>query len=485
MFVGVFAFITEWPTSAAAADNAFQFPAGQRQLFLDDHGVGKIENLKRTMHQPQKKGAVIHSPNPLQTIQTRTAPIWDPKDKVFKLWVLSVDDVLWQSPDGLNWTPGPKPNLPVRMVVYDEKDPDPARRFKAAILDAGFAVSPDGIHWTKLDVPKIASSDEGNFSYNAKQGLFIHTVKRGGPYGRAVAIATSEDFQNWNDLGLVFHSDSLDQKLGNEAIEKRRANPSLKQTEYHTPEHYSVQIYNMGVFAYEGLYIGLPSMYHHTGKVPKDWPGFDKMHLSPYIFGLVRKHGDYTGFYTIQLVSSRNLKIWKRLGDRKPFIETSPMGGGAYDLQTIIGPSTAVVHGDELWFYYTGIKQYAFISSGQAPGYDDYVPDAGAICLAVLRRDGFLSLDAGADVGTLTTKPFTVSGSKLFVNVDCHKNGDLRAELLGENGKMLAQSVALTGDQTRGEILWKRNDVVTLKGKTVRLRLTLKNASLYSYWLAN
>ena len=38
---------------------AFGFPAGQRQLFLDDVGIAKITGLKRTMHPARKKGAVI------------------------------------------------------------------------------------------------------------------------------------------------------------------------------------------------------------------------------------------------------------------------------------------------------------------------------------------------------------------------------------------------------------------------------------------
>jgi hypothetical protein len=34
-------------------------PPGQRQLFLDNHGIAQLDNLTRTMHQPAKKGAVI------------------------------------------------------------------------------------------------------------------------------------------------------------------------------------------------------------------------------------------------------------------------------------------------------------------------------------------------------------------------------------------------------------------------------------------
>ena len=370
------------------------------------------------------------------------------------------------------------------MAVRDPSDPDPSRRYKAALLNAGFAVSPDGVNWTKLDVPPVPSSDEGNFSYNEQEGLFIHTVKRSGPYGRSLAMATSTDFEHWDDYGLVFHADAVDQEMGRDVIEARLANPNLRQTEYNTPEHYSVQIYNMGVFRYEGIYIGLPSMYHHTGKVPTDWPGFDRLRLSPYILECVRQYGDYTGFYNIQMVCSRDLRNWTRLGERKPFMETSTLGGGAYDLQGLLGPSNAVVRGDELWFYYTGTKQYAFITSGEVPGYDDYHPDTGAVCLAVLRRDGFISLDAGRETGIICTQPFTLNGDSLFVNVDV-PNGELGVEILSIAGDTLAASARLHGDYPAARIAWTEGNIAQFLGRTIRLRFTLRNGRFYAYWLGS
>ena len=181
------------------------------------------------------------------------------------------------------------------------------------------------------------------------------------------------------------------------------------------------------------------------------------------------------------MVCSRDLKNWTRLGERKPFIETSPLGAGAYDLQGLLGPSNAVVRDDELWFYYTGTKQYAFITSGEVPGYDDYYPDSGAVCLAVLRRDGFISLDAGHAVGVICTEAFTLNGDALFVNVDV-PNGELGVEMFSTDGDTLAASARLHGDYPAARIAWTEGNIAQFLGQTIRLRFTLRNGRFYSYW---
>ena len=67
----------------------------------------------------------------------------------------------------------------------------------------------------------------------------------------------------------------------------------------------------------------------------------------------------------------------------------------------------------------------------------------------MLRRDGFISLSAGKKGGEILTEPFKLSGRKLFVNVSALK-GELRATVLGANGKVLATSVPVEGDHPRG-----------------------------------
>ena len=457
---------------AVASQPAFTVPAGRRQLFLDDHGIARIENLKRTLHQPRKKGAVIR-PDFAQgetSIQTRSGPAWDEERQVFKLWLIS--PACYESRDGIHWTKTkPQPSVAVISAVIDPDDPAPNRRYKGLVSVRGGrepVTSPDGIDWKRLKVPGIPSQDESNLSYDRTTRTFIATVKHRGPYGRTVWLSTSKDFEKWTKPELIFHPDGRDQELARANIKVRLANPALQPMFHIDSDTYNVQVYNMGVFRYEGLYISLPAMFHSTGSRP-NYPNTD-------------------GFHLIQLVCSRDLRIWKRLGDRQPFIGPSAAGAGAYDLTQILPPSHPVVCSDDLFFYYTGIKYRAGSTYvGKYPN-GKFVPrpgldkDTGAICLAVLRRDGFISLDAGKQPGALLTRPFELPSGKLFVNVDA-LGGELRVEAMNSSGELQAASAALEGDRTRGEIIWKDGSFAELKGETVSLRFTLRNASFYSYWL--
>ena len=234
-----------------------------------------------------------------------------------------------------------------------------------------------------------------------------------------------------------------------------------------------------GVFAYEGLYLGMPAMYHAVGKEPR-YPNTE-------------------GFHLVQLVSSRDLQNWKRLGGRRPFIGPSRTGSGAYDLTQIMPPSAPVLRGNELWFYYWGGKyrggwkwvgpdgDWTTADGSWTDGYwtveDDFHPDPdiGAVCLAVLRRDGFVSLEAGDQEGHVVTKLFALPGGELYVNANT-QDGTLRVDVLDEENKVLAMSQNVAHDAVRHELKWRKGDLAGLTGQSVILRFTLRNARLYSYW---
>jgi hypothetical protein len=491
-------------------EETFYVPPGQRQLFLDNDGIAQVENLTRMIHQPVKRGAVIKPDLPWEfALQTRSAPAWDPNEGVFKLWLMTsttVPDIgrvtYAESRDGLHWTKrllrqyvlneGKEnlvepvdPNLTrpadsICHVLYDPDDPEPSRRYKGLGYCDGLEplISVDGIHWQRLDVPPIPSQDESNLSYDPETRTFIATVKHRGPHGRSVFLSTSKDFEHWSRPELIFHADDMDQELGRAHVAARFADSRLQQPTYNIPASYNVDVYNMGVFRYESRYIGMPSMFHQTGKVSGDWPGFAGWEISQDMLEIFRRDGDWSGFHHVQLTCSRDLHRWERVGNRQPFLDLSPVGADIYDRACIIGPSFPIVRDDELWFYYTGLKQYG----GPPPTGGGDWNNMGGICLAVLRRDGFISLDAGGEEGTVLTQPFRLTGSMLCVNVDA-PDGELRAEVLEEEGKVLAASSRLKGDQPRREVHWQQGHIAGLKGQVVRLRFILHNACFYAYWL--
>jgi hypothetical protein len=284
----------------------------------------------------------------------------------------------------------------------------------------------------------------------------------------------------WTKPELVFHADDQDQALGRTWIERRFADATLQQPALNIPGTYNVDVYNMGVFRYEGVYLGMPTMFHQTGKVGGDWPGFAGWDTTPEDLEAYRKHGDWAGFHHVQLASSRDLGHWRRLGDRQPFLDLSRQESGAYDLATIIGPSFPIVRDDELWFYYTGLKRYGGPSASR--GVDR---DQGAICLAVLRRDGFVPLEAGEEEGFLLTRPFRLPDGELHLNVDAWK-GSALVQICEERGGALAgfeASEAVRSDQPDAVVRWPKRSLRELAGKTVCLGIRLSRARLFSYWV--
>lgn len=470
---------------AAVEDAAFEFPAGQRQLFLDDSGIARIDGLTRSMHRPVKKGAVIVPDRAWETtLQTRSAPAWDVAEKCYKLWLITstpapgiAGTTYVESRDGVAWTKpvlgqyeyqGSRennfvavdptfqwPENAIENVVYDADDPDPDRRYKGFLGCYGRQpmVSRDGISWRRLEVPEIPSQDESNLSYDRLTQTFLATLKQTGPYGRAHALSTSKDFEHWTEPELVFHADAEDQERAIERIKGRMADASLQQTVYNNSADYNADIYNVGIFRYEGLYVALPSVFHCTGKSPT---------------------GDTDGFHLIELACSRDLRSWQRLGDRDAFIGPSPIGEGAFDTMQLLPPSAPVVRGDELWFYYTGIRCRMEPEEAELKG--------GAICLAVLRRDGFMSVDAGQESGVLLTKPFGLLGSGLSVNVDA-TDGELEVAVLDEAGVILAVSEPIEGNWPEIRVRWEKGNLSDLVRDRVRIRFTLRNAKLYSFWV--
>jgi hypothetical protein len=103
-----------------------------------------------------------------------------------------------------------------------------------------------------------------------------------------------------------------------------------------------------------------------------------------------------------------------------------------------------------------------------------------------LRTDGFASLEAPFLGGVATTKPLTFTGNQLGLNYATSAAGSVRVELLDEAGRSLpgfgrADCDELVGDEIERTVTWRgQSDLSAYAGRTVRLRLHLKDANVYS-----
>ena len=493
-----------------------------KHLFIDDHGVEEIDNLARKLHQPEKfpSNVAVRPEHRWEngSIQIRMTPAWDPDEGLFKMiylasaestdpevkldvtgaptggesfycYATSTDGINWEKPslglhdyEALTWrgTPIGKENniLPCARgmllgPLYDPNEKNPDRRFKGLAYRGGELeplVSADAVHWENPGLSPLSSADESHLTLDEERKLFIATVKHGGPYGRSFFLTTSADFENWSEQELVFHADQVDQENGFERLQKFFDDPTYLTPLHNRPEEWRTDVYNFPVFLYEGMYLALPVMHHWAGKHPPLYENVDS-----------RK--------SVELASSRDLRHWQRVAGRAPFLEHSPAGdNSAYDTGQIVTTNGPVLRNNELWFYYVGLKHR---SLSIADTLERKYLDTGAVCMARLRMDGFVSLKGGIEYGSVLTRPLTVEGRDLRVNVDSWR-GQLKAEIIdAESGQTLPgfgseECVPAVIDSIDEPLCWKEKaDLSELAGRRVRIRFSILRGELYAFWFAD
>ena len=440
---------------------------GVRQLFVDDGMIEETKGVVRTLNQPAK-----YAGNPI----LRASPPWerdagfvgtvmrDDQDEVFKAWYQgwfydSYPACYAVSKDGINWH---KPELGlcevydssannrvlnnacVPNVIFEPHDPDSERRYKILFWDQSLprrpkaasvsvAFSPDGIHWTQHPGnPVLVGTGDTHtlFGWDESIGKYVAYIRPGrpddgGPYVRLIGRSVSDDFVNWTAPEVV--------------LEPQDDEPDL-------------EFYAMPVFKYEGLYLGMPWTYHTYPEEPNP-----------------RR----AGTMDIQLAASRDGIEWARVGNGRSFIPLGPPGSN--DQGMLAGAKEPVRVGNELWFYYSASDGDHGSTLRNARG-----------MLAKLRLDGFVSMDAGDDVGTVLTKPFLCSGGSLYLNADA-RGGTIAVALLAESGAQfedfrMIDCAMFDADSVRHWVTWRDHiSLDHLAGKLVRLKFYLRSARLFSF----
>ena len=462
-----------------------------RQLFVDDYLIEE-NTLQRVAHTPKKVdfNPILKAETPLEMGAYGTPGAsakdggvwWDSKDRVFKMWyeagwlqtmayAVSKDGIHWERP-ALNEKGN---NAIVEDIVADSSTAwldwstdDESQRYKMFLrspntvphskirYSTGWCMtSPDGIHWDNR-VETGPCGDRSTVFYNPFIGKWVYSLRNSGnvdkvKIGRHRRYHECEDFMkgaSWQKSDMLFWlgADSLD-----------TPEPSIGD---------KAQLYNLSAIAYEGIMIALPQI--HRGPSNK-----------------ICQHTGIPKITDLTVAYSRDGFHWDRK-DRGIFIG-SERTEGKWDrgyVQSVGGICNIV--GDQLWFHYIGFSG----NSGLIDSAYEYngMHYGGATGMAVLRRDGFVSMEAGETAGTLVTRPVVFSGSYMFVNVDCPK-GSLKIEVLDKEGKVLKGFSAkdcklIKEDSTIAKVKFKGN-LSKLAGQPVRFRFTLENGALYAFWVTS
>lgn len=103
--------------------------------------------------------------------------------------------------------------------------------------------------------------------------------------------------------------------------------------------------------------------------------------------------------------------------------------------------------------------------------------------MAVLRKDGFVSLDAGTEEGFLRTPVAVPSGAGLTVNAVVR--GELKVRLVDADGGVLQgfdwqDCAAIRGDSTAHRVGWHGTSAVPT-GRPLSLEFSLRDGELYAF----
>jgi len=456
-----------------------QAAPGGRVLFLDMLETARVDGLERRLVPATKDSAnPVFTPNPerqafdhLRVFNHGTVLYENGR---FRMWYAGMKEfpglVPWwhwlatgyaESADGRHFdrvrlpagtaSGGPAGNawagLPfVVPLCRDDEDPDPARRYKLICflnaglkteaaaagtfdLDAQYApgtlfTSPDGVRWApepaEMQFPGgrpielvplclLKDRDEPDPQRRWKAyGFSSITYRR-----RAGAMAYSADARHW-----IAYS-------RNPVLDPQTSRMPI------VPAGRISQIHDMVVWRDAGLYLSLFQDQRSMESLP------------------------------LELAVSRDGVHFTYVQRGEPFIAE----GGPNDWDSLeLLPSSPVVVGSEVWFYYGGSAR----GKGQ--------PDAGrrtSAGLARVRRDRFtcLQVQGGRDSGSITTVPFAPAGRcRLFVNADCGAEGSIRVELQGADGRPLPQYGAadcrpVAGDNVHIPVTWSQRPDVRAEGR--------------------
>jgi hypothetical protein len=310
-------------------------------------------------------------------------------------------------------------------VLDNEVTPHPAARARFTALYSSFPIdsvggilmahSDDGIQWTAYpenpvfpgnqDTQNILLYDErlGKYVCYHRPMIYCGTDRHA---NRKLARSESDDLVHWSPGRVVLDTDELDSPAWDyfEEPGMRGQRGRVKQFQGMTP------------WTSHGCYLGLAWMY-------------DSM----------------IGTFELELVHSADGIVWKREALRHPFIAENRPAGFRGKLPIPIG-SPPVTCGDEEFIYCSNTPHghhavaLADVGEGDASARAEQL-ETTSIYLLSIKRDRWISYDAGEREAELLTAPLDWQGGCLCLNAQIEAGGYIRLELADQWGRPVLDSL--------------------------------------------
>ncbi|MEM7233707.1 MAG: prolyl oligopeptidase family serine peptidase [Planctomycetota bacterium] len=490
----------------------------RKQLLVDDLLIEKRSGVERVLGRPKKHGVVLRPKLPTDFIPPKgrrgergydkglasgkkpdgsgvaldfgyyTTVAWNEHQKKFQMWYMA-----WryagvgyaESKDGIHWSQPLVGPSGMDNVVHRGQGfscfVDPAvpwgspEKFKAAsdIGEDGFggprsrvglSYSPDGIHWTHYNdgrsVSHRAADTQNQLLWDPIRSKYL--------------LVTRTDLGAGGGAGESRSSRIMEHRGGND-LRKRHSewrtirdriivdDPKREKVKW-SQKVPRLQLNSTTLWVHEGIYFAFFDVYTMDRYDFFDGYEYEERHEEDIMDFCIGTSRDGVTFD----------RSW--IHARKPFV---PRGSaGSFDKDGVKPPSVFVTRGDEHWIYYGGMNERHYSRGRHLE-----------IGLAKLPRDRLIGFSSGDTPGQLTTKPFRVEGAALEINVEAPR-GEIAVEVLDPKGQPLLGFQRADGgvgrevDSIRWRPRWTTNeDLSSLLGETVRLRVHLKTATVFAFQL--
>jgi hypothetical protein len=485
-------------------------PLGSRKhVFLDDALIERREHISFSVHPPTRIERVLEGGK--GQFRKHLTVVEDP-DGMIRLYNAGPDDYLMVhvSKDGLNFT-APDTGVhhkerhniviaepaPLGRPIIDPNGP-PEHRWKYVSGLEGRGVylytSPDGWSWTRHRpaVLSFRSGSQSGLFYDDQRGRYIGYHRTGFP--RSAGGGTRREF-------VMTEAVDLYQPWPVPLLTTERVLEIAKARALRTPQPWWLDNGPLtpGDFGVElptifqpdeqldasgtGVYVPKADKYPWA---PDAYLAFPVMYfdyeepLQPATRRVLyedKSRGLGSGLVETQVAVSRDGVNWTRY-PAPTYLQVGDYAG--IRLNQIYIAEGMVRRGDEIWQYFFGNVEY------HSPA--KKVRGGGGVYRAVQRLDGFVSADAPYDrLGAIVTKPLTFTGRRLELNINTGAMGYAQVGLEDEQGRPIPgfgvdDCVFINGNFIAHPVEWlgRGTDVSALAGKTIRVVIRMRGASLHA-----